>query len=41
MFGLIIIGIIVAGLSAIVFGVDNMQPLFVVGEVIAFEGNNA
>lgn len=38
MFGIIIIGLIVAGLSAIVYGVDNIHPLFVVGAVIAFGG---
>lgn len=36
MFGAIIVGIIIAGISTIIFGVESIHPLFVTGAVIAF-----
>ena len=36
MFALIVVGIILAGISAIIFGVQPIHPLFIVGVLIAF-----
>ena len=36
MFALIIIGLMSAGISGVLYGVEPMHPLFVIGVIIAF-----
>ena len=38
MFAIIIIGFVVSGMSAVLFGVEPVPPMFVVGAIICFGG---
>lgn len=38
MFIVVIIGLIIAGISAVVFGVDSIQPLLAIGVLVSFGG---
>ena len=38
MFALIIGGLLIAGISGVIYGVEPIPPLFIVGAVIAFGG---